>query len=78
MDTAGGRAAGSLPRSAKTSSTQWRRHCSDPGNASQRRSPRTGPAHKAIIEDCGYTHAGVGLVYPGGTEWYSTVDFAAH
>jgi uncharacterized protein YkwD len=36
------------------------------------------PTHKAIIEDCGYTHAGVGLVYPGGTEWYSTVDFAAH
>jgi uncharacterized protein YkwD len=33
--------------------------------------------HKAIIEDCGFTHAGVGLVYPGGTQWYSTVDFAA-
>lgn len=36
------------------------------------------PGHKAIIEDCRFTHAGVGLVYPGGTEWYSTVDFAAH
>ena len=36
------------------------------------------PRHKAIIEDCAYTHAGVGLVYPGGTQWYSTVDFAAH
>lgn len=34
--------------------------------------------HKAIIEDCNYTHAGVGLVYPGGTQWFSTVDFARH
>ncbi len=36
------------------------------------------PPHKAIIETCAFTHAGVGLLYPGGTEWYTTVDFAAH
>lgn len=34
--------------------------------------------HKAIIETCEFTHAGVGLVYPGGTQWYTTVDFATH
>lgn len=36
------------------------------------------PPHKAIIETCAFTHAGVGLVYPGGVEWYTTVDFATH
>lgn len=36
------------------------------------------PGHRAIIEDCSYTHAGVGLVYPGGTQWFSTIDFARH
>ena len=36
------------------------------------------PRHKEIIETCAFTHAGVGLVYPGGTEWYTTVDFGAH
>lgn len=35
------------------------------------------PTHKAIIETCEFTHAGVGLVYPGGNEWYTTVDFGA-
>jgi uncharacterized protein YkwD len=34
--------------------------------------------HKAIIQDCRFTHAGVGLVYPGGTKWYSVVDFGRH
>lgn len=34
--------------------------------------------HKALIENCAFTHAGVGLVYPGGTQWFSVVDFAAH
>jgi uncharacterized protein YkwD len=36
------------------------------------------PAHKAIIEDCSFTHAGVGLVYPGGTQWFSVIDFGTH
>ncbi|WP_193315191.1 CAP domain-containing protein [Nostocoides sp. F2B08] len=36
------------------------------------------PRHREIIETCAFTHAGVGLVYPGGTEWYTTVDFGAH
>jgi uncharacterized protein YkwD len=34
--------------------------------------------HRAIIETCAFTHAGVGLVYPGGTSWYAVVDFGAH
>lgn len=33
--------------------------------------------HRAIIETCAFTHAGVGLVYPGG-KWLSVVDFGAH
>lgn len=36
------------------------------------------PPHKAIIETCAFTHVGVGLLYPGGTQWYTTVDFGAH
>jgi uncharacterized protein YkwD len=36
------------------------------------------PPHKAIIETCAFTHAGVGLLYPGGKDWFSTVDFASH
>lgn len=36
------------------------------------------PGHRALIEDCSFTHAGVGLIYPGGTQWFSTVDFGAH
>lgn len=36
------------------------------------------PRHKAIILDCQFTHAGVGLLYPGGTKWYAVVDFAKH
>lgn len=36
------------------------------------------PPHRALIETCEFTHAGVGLVYPGGVEWYTTVDFGAH
>jgi uncharacterized protein YkwD len=34
--------------------------------------------HAAIIRNCAFTHAGVGLVYPGGTQWFSVVDFGAH
>lgn len=34
--------------------------------------------HRPIIETCAFTHAGVGLVYPGGTRWYAVVDFGAH
>ena len=36
------------------------------------------PPHRALIEDCGFTHAGVGLLYPGGTQWFSVIDFGAH
>jgi uncharacterized protein YkwD len=33
-------------------------------------------SHRAIIEDCAFTHAGVGLLNPDGA-WYSVVDFGA-
>ncbi len=36
------------------------------------------PPHRANIENCGFTHAGVGLVYPGGVKWFAVVDFATH
>jgi uncharacterized protein YkwD len=36
------------------------------------------PPHRAIIETGAFTHAGVGLLYPGGMQWYTTVDFGAH
>lgn len=36
------------------------------------------PGHKRQIETCAYTHAGVGLLYPGGTQWIAVVDFGAH
>lgn len=36
------------------------------------------PSHRDIIEDCEFTHAGVGLFYPQGREWYATVDFGRH
>jgi uncharacterized protein YkwD len=36
------------------------------------------PPHKAIIEDCGFTHVGFGVLYPGGTKYYATGDFGAH
>jgi uncharacterized protein YkwD len=36
------------------------------------------PTHRAIMLDCRFTHAGVGLFYPGGTQWYSVVDFGTH
>jgi uncharacterized protein YkwD len=35
------------------------------------------PTHRAIIQNCAFTHAGVGLVYPSG-QWFSVVDFGAH
>jgi uncharacterized protein YkwD len=34
--------------------------------------------HRQIIQNCAFTHAGVGLLYPGGTQWFSTVDFGRH
>jgi uncharacterized protein YkwD len=34
--------------------------------------------HRGIILTCGFTHAGVGLLYPGGVSWFAVVDFAAH
>ena len=34
--------------------------------------------HRAIIQDCGFTHAGLGLLYPGGTKWFAVMDFGAH
>lgn len=34
------------------------------------------PGHRAIIRDCSYTQAGVGLVYPSGVQWFTTIDFA--
>jgi len=36
------------------------------------------PPHKAIIETCAFTHAGVGLLYPQGVQWIAVVDFGAH
>ncbi|MFK8328445.1 CAP domain-containing protein [Pseudomonas sp. BJa5] len=33
------------------------------------------PPHRAIMLDCQFTDAGVALYYPGGTSWYTTVDF---
>jgi uncharacterized protein YkwD len=33
--------------------------------------------HKDIMLDCNYKNAGVGLVYPEGTKWYSVVVFAS-
>lgn len=34
--------------------------------------------HRAIMLDCRFTHAGVGVVYPGGNKWYAVVDFGRH
>jgi uncharacterized protein YkwD len=36
------------------------------------------PTHKAIIEDCKYTHVGFGVLYPNGTKYYAVGDFGAH
>lgn len=36
------------------------------------------PPHRAIIMNCAFTHAGVGLLYPGGVRWFAVVDFASH
>jgi uncharacterized protein YkwD len=35
------------------------------------------PDHKKIMLNCSYKNAGVGLLYPGGTKWYSVVVFAS-
>ncbi|WP_029902774.1 CAP domain-containing protein [Nocardia brasiliensis] len=34
--------------------------------------------HREQIETCEYTHAGIGLLYPGGTKWIAVVNFASH
>jgi uncharacterized protein YkwD len=36
------------------------------------------PGHRAIMLDCTFTHAGVGLLYPGGTKWFAVADFGTH
>lgn len=36
------------------------------------------PGHRAQIENCLFKEAGIGLLYPGGTEWIAVVDFASH
>jgi len=36
------------------------------------------PPHRAQIETCDYTNIGVGLLYPGGTQWIAVVDFGKH
>jgi uncharacterized protein YkwD len=36
------------------------------------------PGHRAIIEDCGFKEVGIGLLYPGGTQWIAVADFATH
>jgi uncharacterized protein YkwD len=36
------------------------------------------PPHRATILNCRLTHAGVGLLYPGGSKWISAVDFGSH
>lgn len=36
------------------------------------------PPHKAIIENCTYTHIGIGVLYPGGTKYFAVGDFGAH
>ncbi len=36
------------------------------------------PPHKAIIENCAFTHVGFGVFYPGGTKYYAVGDFGAH
>lgn len=34
--------------------------------------------HREQIENCDYKEAGIGLLYPGGTQWIAVVDFAVH
>lgn len=36
------------------------------------------PPHKVILLDCALTHAGVCILYPGGTKWIAGVDFGTH
>jgi uncharacterized protein YkwD len=36
------------------------------------------PPHKAIIENCAYTHLGIGILYPNGAKYYAVGDFGAH
>jgi len=36
------------------------------------------PGHRQQIENCDYKEAGVGLLYPGGTQWIAVVVFAVH
>jgi uncharacterized protein YkwD len=34
--------------------------------------------HRAIIQNCGFADAGVGLLYPSGVKWIAVMDFATH
>ncbi|GAA1781717.1 hypothetical protein GCM10009682_00010 [Luedemannella flava] len=36
------------------------------------------PPHKEIIENCAFTHAGFGVLYPDNAKYYAVGDFAAH
>ena len=36
------------------------------------------PPHKATIENCAFTDAGVGLLYPSRVKWIAVLDFATH
>jgi uncharacterized protein YkwD len=36
------------------------------------------PGHRAVIQDCRFTHIGVGVVYPNGSRYFAVGDFAAH
>jgi uncharacterized protein YkwD len=36
------------------------------------------PGHRAIIENCKYTHIGVGVLYPNGSRYFAVADFGAH
>ena len=36
------------------------------------------PVHRAQIENCLFKEAGIGLLYPGGTQWIAVVDFGTH
>ena len=33
------------------------------------------PGYRTNIEDCGFKEVGIGLLYPGGTQWIAVVGF---
>jgi uncharacterized protein YkwD len=36
------------------------------------------PGHRAHIEDCSFKEVGIGLLYPGGTQWIAVAVFGTH